>query len=240
MSFVLGNVSRILVNERAVSATVAGWTATHTRAVSEVTTVIESGARFVPGLMSGSLSLRGPQDSVDQTLHNEIKDAIGVDNSLLVSVFPDGTDIGKYAVTVLGDPSEFSVDASVTDAVGYVMTAQADESVDMGFIVHALTAETADGNGASIDRGVGSATTGGGVAVMHTTAFAGFTGNVVKIQHSTDNAVWADLVTFTNVTAISAERKFLARGTTINRYVRAVTDVTGSGSTTFLVALAPR
>ncbi len=128
----------------------------------------------------------------------------------------------------------------MADAVGFSMNAMADESVDMGFVVHDLVAETADGNGTAVDRGVGSATTNGGVAVIHTTAFSGLTGNVVKIQHSTDNAVWADLVTFTNQTAIAAERKFLARGTTINRYVRAVTDVTGTGSTTFLVALAPR
>jgi hypothetical protein len=132
------------------------------------------------------------------------------------------------------------VDATVAEAVGYTVTAAADESVDMGFIVHALQAETATGNGTAVDRGAASATTGGGTAALHLTAYATFTNVAVKIQHSTDNSVWADLVTFSTLTAIGAERRFLAPGTTINRYVRAVTTVSGSGSATFLVALAPR
>lgn len=240
MSFVLGNASRVFVNEQAVSTTIAGWTASHSRVVSEVTTVVEAGTRFVPGLMSGTLALRGPQDSAGQTLAGEIAGAIGVDNSFIATVCPYGNTLGAFALTVLGDPSEFSIDASVTDAVGFAFTATADESVDMGFIVHASAAETADGNGAAVDRGVGGGTANGGVAAIHTTAYSGLTGAVIKIQHSADNSTWADLVTFTNITAVSAERKFIAAGTTINRYVRAVTDVTGTGSVTFLVALAPR
>jgi hypothetical protein len=240
MTFVLGNVGRVLANERAVSCTLAGWNMSHTRAMGEVTTLCDSGNKFVPGLMSGSLVLRGPQDSTGQDLHGEITAAMGVDNSLLVTACPNGTTIGQFAMTVLGDPSEHTIDATVSDAVGFTLTAQADESVDMGFIVHALGAETADGNGTTVDRGVGSTTTGGGVAVIHATAYSGLTGAIIKVQHSTDGSTWADLVTFTNITAISAERKFLVAGTTINRYVRAVTDVTGTGSVTFLVAFAPR
>jgi len=240
VSFVLGNVGRVFVNSVAVSATISGWTASHQRATSEVTTVVEGGARFVPGLMSGSLVLRGPQDSVGQSLHAQIAAAIGVDNNFLATVCPDGPTLGAFAMTVLGDVNEHTIDASVSDAVGFAMTAQADESVDMGFLAHALGAETVDGNGTAVDRGVGSATGGGGVGVLHVTAFSGLTSAALKIQHSTDNSVWADLITFTSVTAVGAERKFLAPGTTINRYVRAVTDVTGTGSVTFLMQLSPR
>lgn len=240
MTFTSSNSSRVLVNGKAVSATISGWTVTHQRAASEVSTLPDGGARFVPGLMSGSITLRGPQDSVGQDLHAQIAAAIGVDNAFLASIFPYGTDIGAFAMSILGDPSEFAVDAQVADAVGYSLTAVADESADMGFVVHGLAAETADGNGTTVDRGVGSATTGGGVGRIDVTAYAGLTSAAIKIQHSTDNSVWADLITFTSVTAVGAERKFLAPGTTINRYVRAVTDVTGTGSVTFLVALYPR
>jgi len=240
MTFVLGNVSRVLVNSKAVSSTIAGYTIAHQRMASEVTTLPDGGARFVPGLMSGSLVLRGPQDSTGQALDAQIRAAIGVDNVFLATICPYGTDLGSFACSVLGDVSEHTVDAAVADAVGYSMTATADESVDMGFLAHGLTAETADGNGTAVDRGVGSATTGGGVGFLHVTAFSGLTSAALKVQHSTDNSVWADLITFTSVTAIGAERKFLVPGTTINRYVRVVTDVTGTGSVTFLVNLSPR
>lgn len=240
MTFVLGNVSRILVNAKAVSSTIAGWTATHQRAGSEVTTLVDGGPRFVPGLMSGSLVLRGPQDSVGQDLHAQIAAAKGVDNSFLATLLPYGTAIGQWAITILGDVNEHAIDVSVSDAVGFTMAAAADESVDMGFVVHALTAETATANGTTVDRGVGSATTNGGVAVLHATAYATLTSVAIKIQHSTDGSTWADLTTFTTLTAAGAERKFLPPTTVVNRYVRAVTTAVGAGSVTFLVAFAPR
>jgi hypothetical protein len=206
--------------------------------MGEVTAVTDGGARFVPGLTAGSLALRGPQDSVGQQLHAEIAAAKGVDNSLLATVCPYGTSVGSFAMSILADISDHTIDGAVTDAVGFTMTASADESVDMGFLVHGLTAETADANAASVDRGAGSAN--GAVAVMHVTAYSGLTNLIVKVQHSTDNSAWSDLITFTTATGLTAERRFLAAGTTVNRYVRAVTDVTGTGSATFLVAMHPR
>jgi hypothetical protein len=240
VSFVLGNASVALVNQSVVSTTIAGYSASHQRAVSEVTTVADGGARFVPGLMAGTLTLRGPQDSVGQSLAAKIAASVGVDNTFIATVCPTGTAVGSFAITVLADISEQGIDASVSDAVGFTATCVADESVDMGFLAHGLTAETATSNGTSIDRGVGVSTTNGGVAALHLTAYSGLTNVAIKIQHSTDNSTWADLQAFTTATAVGAERKFIARGTTVNRYVRTVTTVTGTGSATFLVAFAPR
>lgn len=242
MSFVLGAASRLFVNKKAVSTTVAGYTATHSRAYGEVTTMggTVGGTNFVPGLMSGTLALRGPQDSVGQGLAAEIEAAKGVDNSFLATLCPDGTALGAFAMSILGDAADHEIAASVSDAVGFTFGATADESVDMGFLAHAYQAETATGNGTSVDRGVASAN--GGVAVLHMPVYSGFTSVTVKLQDSADNTTFADLAgaTFTAATAIQAERKFLAAGTAIRRYVRTVTTVVGTGSATFLVALAPR
>lgn len=241
MSFVLGNASRLFVNAKAVTTTVAGYTISHARSYSEVTTMANlGGAAFVPGLMNGSLALRGPQDSTGQDLHAQIEAAKGVDNSFIATVCPDGSAVGAFAATILGDLSDHEIAASVSDAVGYTMTAGADESVDMGFLVHGYTAETATANGASVDRGVPSAN--GGVLVMHMPVYSGLTSATVKVQDSADNATWADLTggAFAAATAPAAQRLFLAKGTTIRRYVRVVTTVVGTGSATFLVAFAPR
>jgi hypothetical protein len=246
VSFLHGSSTAVLVNEKVVSSEISGWTATHNRAMSEVTTVGQTagsaGAAFVPGLMSGTLGLRGPQNS-DPTLGltAEIQGAIGVDNAFVATCLPDGTAIGKPALFIVGDPSEYAVDAAVADAVAMTFTAMADESVDMGYVLHALGAETIDGNGTAVDRGtVSTPSTRGLTAAIHVTAYTGLTGAAIKIQHSTDNSVWADLVSFTNVTAVTSERVKVANGTTVNRYLRVVTDVTGTGSVTFLVAAAPR
>lgn len=238
VTFVLGNVSRVLANGKAVTCTVSGWTVGMSRALSEVTTMCDGGTRYVPGLSSGTLALRGPQDSTGQTLHAEVAAAVGVDNGIILTVCPYGTAAGSSAMTALGDLSEWTIDAAVADAVNYALTTQADEMVDAGFVVHALGPETATGNATSIDRVLPSAN--GGVAVLHVTAYSGLTNAVIKVQHSTDNSAWADLATFTTTTAIGAQRLFLAAGTTINRYVRATVTVTGTGTVTYLVALEPR
>lgn len=248
MAFAHGSSTVVLVNEKVVSTEVSGWTMSHSRAMSEVTTVGQAagqaGASFVPGLTSGSLALRGPQDSAHTGgLTKEITDAVGVDNAFLCTCLPEGpTVVGKPAFFALADLSEHAIDASVADAVSMTMSAQADESVELGWVLHELAAKTADGNGTVVDRGASplTPTTRGAVAAIHVTAFTGLTTATIKVQHSTDNSVWADLATFTAVTAIGWERVKVADGTTVNRYLRVVTDVTGSGSVTFLVAVAPR
>jgi hypothetical protein len=166
-----------------------------------------------------------------------------VDDAILCTCLPEGyATVGKPAFFTLADLTEYAIDAAVADAVSMTSSAQSDESVELGWVLHALGAETADGNGTVVDRGASpiTPTTRGLVAAIHVTAYASLTSAAIKIQHSTDSSTWADLVAFTSVTAIGSERVKVADGTTVNRYLRVVTDVTGSGSVTFLVAAAPR
>lgn len=107
-------------------------------------------------------------------------------------------------------------------------------AVDEGVILHPLTARTVDYNHTTVDQLAG--TTAGGAGYVQCTDYSGLTSAVVKIQHSTDDAIWSDLITFTNITAAPAsERVATAAGATVNRYVRAIVDVTGTGSITFWV-----
>jgi hypothetical protein len=248
MSFVHGSSTRVLVNEVEVSSEISGWSVGHNRQMSDVTVVGQvagaAGAKFVPGLMSGTLGIRGPQQADPTTgLTAEIQQAIGVDNAFLATCLPDGVTVGKPAFFVVADPTDYAVDASVADAVAMTFTGQADEGVEMGYVLAQLQAYTADAlTGTAVDRGAApiTPTTHGLVAGMHVTAYSGFTGVAVKIQHSPDNSAWSDLVSFTNVTAVGAQRVIVANGTTVNRYLRTSIDVTGTGSVTLLVSAAPR
>lgn len=245
MAFLPGYASKVLANEQVVCATVSAWTAHHQRAVSEVTAMCQGSAltgsaSYVPGLKSGTITLNGPQDSSGQSLHSEIVGSLDVDNSLQIMLLPDGDAVGKFAIFGVVDVTEYATDANVADAVGFSASTAADESVEMGFVLHELAAMTADTNGTTVDRGAGISSTLGLVAAVHITAYSGFTTVGFKVQHSTDNSVWSDVASFTNMTAIGAQLLRVATGTTINRYIRVVTDVTGTGSVTFLAAAAPR
>lgn len=244
MAFLPGYAAKVFVNEVAVCATVNSWTVGHSRAMSEVTAMCQTAgqgaASYVAGGKTGRLSLAGPQDSTGQNLHAEIVSSIGVDNAFVATVLPDGDAVGKPALFGVFDPTEWANDSSVTEASRFTFAAAADEEVELGFVMHALGAETADGNGTAVDRGAGITSVLGAAAGLHVTAYSGFTSAAFKIQHSEDNSVWADLVAFASVTATGAQVVKLAAGTTINRYLRVVTDVTGTGSVTFLATAAPR
>jgi hypothetical protein len=236
MTFAHSKNSRVFANERHVSAQLTGWSVGHARQYGEVTTIVDTGARFIPGLMTGSLGLQGLFDSA-QFLESEAASAMAfVDNGLLLTVCPDTTALGSRAMFCPADPTSVAVDASVAEVVTLGIDTIPDALVDMGVVLHDHTAETADGNGTSVDRTASSAAGAG--ASLHVTAYSGLTNAVIKVQHSTNDGTWADLITFATVTGVTSEFKTVAG--TVNRYVRATWDVTGTGSATFLVALGPR
>lgn len=236
MTFAHSKNSRVFANERHVSAQLTGWSVGHTRQYGEVTTIVDTGTKFIPGLMSGRLGLRGLFDSA-QFLESEAASAMAfVNNGLLLTVCPDTTVLGARAMFCPADPESVAVDAALAAAVTLAVDTVPDAMVDMGVVLHDHTAETADANGSSVDRT--AATLAGAGASLHVTAYSGLTDAVIKVQHSTNNSVWSDLITFATVTGVTSEFKTVTG--TINRYVRATWDVTGTGSATFLVALGPR
>jgi len=102
-----------------------------------------------------------------------------------------------------------------------------------GIILQELEAKTGDWDtdSESVDNLASSAS--GGSGYQQVTSFTGFTGFVGKIRHSADDVTYADLITFTNVTAAnSAERKTVSG--TVDRHLLFSGDVTGSGSITIM------
>lgn len=236
MAFVHSKNSRVFLNEDHQSANISGYTTRHARTFGTVTALTDSGYRAVPGLLSGSLAVRGMFDSAAGSLHEEYLACIGTDNSALWTICPDGTTLGNPAIIAVCDPQGYTVDAAVAEAVTVAIDAMPDDGVDIGVVLHDHAAETADGNGTSVDNAASSAN--GGVATLHVTAYSGLTDAVIKVQHSSDNSSWSDLITFTTVTGTTSERKTVTG--TVNRYVRATVDVTGTGSVTYLVGVARR
>lgn len=110
--------------------------------------------------------------------------------------------------------------------VTYRGTGQVDEGKIL--LVHG-TVSTSSANGTALDNGASSA--GGGVGYLQVSALTlgGYDDVVFKIQHSSDNSTYADLITFTAVTAApNAQRGTSAA--TVNRYTRYTHAYTGAGS----------
>jgi hypothetical protein len=128
--------------------------------------------------------------------------------------------------------------APVADVVRITVTLQADGGIDSGVSLHNLVAVTATENGTSVDGA--AATSNGGVGHLHVTALSGSPGATIKIQDSANNSTFADIITFSNVTAVTSERIELAVGSTVRRYVRYVISSLTLDSITFAVTFARR
>lgn len=236
MARVHGKDSRVLVNSAHLSGSISGWRFEHRRALSDVTNLLSDGDQFIPGLLSGSVNIAGLFDSAAGNIQATIDAAAAATDGLLTTFAPEGLTIGRFAFISSGNVATRDTPTTVTDAVKITVDGTANDGVDIGFILHALSAETADGQSTSVDNG--AASTGGAVASLHVTAFSGFSSVLLRAQHSTDNSAWSDLLSFTSVAGTTSERKTVTG--TVNRYTRAWFDVTGSGSITFVMALARR
>lgn len=238
MSFNDASATRVLINEKHLSGSIDGWEFTASRNLSQVTTILDTGTKWIPSVRVGGVSLTGLFNSAAGDINEEIGGSIGVDNALIWSIFPTGLTLGQPALIVVSELDEYKVTSKVGAAVSLSVTGTPDDGAEIGVQLHALGAETADTDSTSVDNTAGTAN--GGAGNLHVTAFSGLTSAVVKVQHSSNNSTWADLATFTTVTSTTAERVAVATGTTVNRYLRSSVDVTGTGSVTFALSFARR
>ena len=152
---------------------------------------------------------------------------------------PFGVTAGSYAQMASSLQNVLSTTATPTAAVKASLACVNDGLSDFGQVIEdGLTVISADTNGPALDNA--AQTTNGGVWHVHGVAFAGFTSNSIVLEHSTDNSSWVTLDTATLMTGLTSERRVIAAGTTVRRYVRIRDDVTGTGTTSRFVALARR
>jgi hypothetical protein len=109
--------------------------------------------------------------------------------------------------------------------------------VGKGYISQASAATTITSS--SIDNG--AASTRGGLLHAHLDNNAA-TSVAVKMQHSTDDSTWVDLVSITTMTGANYDSgsASVAVGTTIRRYTRAVAVISGGAVDLLSVAFARR
>ena len=108
----------------------------------------------------------------------------------------------------------------------------------LGYVLNEASQKSDTWNGGSIDFAAAQVTPNvGSQAILHVLE-ASVTTWTFKVQHSTDDSGWADLLTFTaNGSAITAERQSAA--TLVNRFVRFQgTRVGGAGTTTVVCTFA--
>jgi len=193
--------------------------------------------RFDPGLLGWSGKLEGFYDPASGGIGRQLETALGSNTAGLgvLSIF-DGDADAVGDTGVLGSEAIFKArqqPVAINDMVKLSGELEGNGRLGLnGKLLHPLAARTVTFNGSSLDNGASSAN--GGRANIHVTSITGTW--TFKVQHSPDDSVWADLITFVAMTAIGAQT--LEVSGTIDRYTRIIGTEDVSGAATIVGGLA--
>ena len=203
--------------------------------VHEVTTFSSNGWKESDaGLLGWSAAIEGFYDPSIGGYGRQLEDLLGTTGGIL-SIYDDDAD-------AIGDKGWLSSDAvlteraepvSVADLIRLNGTLQGTGRAGLdGRLLHVVGEETITGTGSSLDNSASSAN--GGRANLHVLAVSGTW--TIKVQDSPDNSAWADLVTFSSLTATTASTSEITG--TVDRYLRASFTEDVAGSVTFVLGFA--
>lgn len=245
-TFRSGNLSAVYVDKVDASQFLNSGEWSSTIDTAETTHFGNRSKEYIVGQYDGKASFGGMYDATPGVV-NPSADAIllglaGTTANFPVSFFPDGgVAVGRrcrVGTSILGS---YAPSAPVGGVVTVKFDCQLSKPSHGGYCLTdgvALTTAQAK-NYTSVDNGSLTPSTPNGIlANIHVPAntWSGIT--TVKVQHSTDNSVWVDLITQV-VPASTVGAYNLSSVGGVNRYVRAmVTTATGSGSVTVIVAFA--
>lgn len=199
---------------------------------------------FMPGTQGGAISggglFKGPvAGDADTNLRAAFSDST---NGQICSAFIGGATKDNRAFLWQQRVGTYSLDENNDSLVASSFDSVANDGLDAGVCLKTLAAETSSTNQTAFDYGAtGMPSSKGAVGHIHVTAVSGTPNLVCKIQHSPDNSSWADLITFTAITTADKQRGTVAVGTSIDRYIRSMSTITGgTPSLTYTVAFARR
>lgn len=240
MAFVSSKDSRVAVGLLNASGYATGYSLTAQTDALEVTTLADAAKVFIIGqdTSTGTLDMlldttasAGSQDAVLQ--------AQKASGPYPVTFGVEGFATGDPVALVNAHLTAIKKDSAIADVVKVSASTQSTGVTDWGVALEDFTAVTSTGNGTA--RDLTAASSNGGVAHLHVSAFSGLTSDTVTIEHSVDGSTsWATLVTFTAATGTTSQRVEVAAGSTIRRYLRVVDTVVGTGSATRAVFFARR
>lgn len=226
-----GYKTRVLLGDVSLSPKLTDISLPHAVDMLEVTTFGDNGVkRFIPGLATSTVSMSGFLDDA------VITDQASWTSLDLLTYAPFGLTVGSRVELVDTYRTTFETGTQVAGVASFDVSAQVDGYTDFGVSLSDLTAYTSNTNGTTHDGT--AATTTGGVAHLHVTAYSGLTNAVITVEDSANASTWATIGTFSTVTAVTAQRLEIAG--TIRRYTRIVVTVTGTGSVTLQASIARR
>lgn len=233
-----GKRTVVLLNGTDMSPFLNEATQTHEIETAETTTFSDNDKTYITGLADGTISTSGLFDGTANASNDVLSGAIGQEDNTF-TVLPEGATAGARSIIANGQLTSYEVSSPVGDVVAISAEVQADGGLFSGRALNPLTNTGTSASLASVNDG--AATSGGGLFNLHVVANTRDGASTIRVQHSADNATWADLVTFTVVSASITSGESITSTGTVNQYLRAAHTLAGSsGSITYHVSAARR
>ncbi len=233
-----GRHSKVVWHSYDVSSVLNDATVDRTMNTADVTAYGDEFMAYQAVMDDGTVTLTGMHDGSTDRVDSVFGDELGSTAQRPITLCMDGgfTD-GRTARLAAGVISGYNVSAPVADIVATDISIQASSGVWPGVITHygAITATGAQ-TGVTLNP-TGAGSTGGARSHLHVIVDDVTSASFV-VQHSSEGSAWADLHTFTAVSAIGSE--IIESTGAIKEMVRlnTVAPFTGT-SVTVLVATAP-
>ena len=246
-TFIHGKNTAVYIDEFDLSSYFNDVSVSLDNDVAETTAFGDTNKAFILGTRGGTLSMSGMWASDTDGSDEELVALLGNATTPILTVRQGAAAIGSRAIIAQANETSYAI----TNPVADVATISADfectpnQVSNLTFALAGgvqLTAGASIAHGSlgdlsSVDNAASSANGGAGTLHVPTNTVNGNT--TIKIQHSANNASWADLISFTVIGASTKTSELKAVSGTVNRYLRATASTAGSsGSITFMVAFA--
>jgi hypothetical protein len=233
MAKLSGKNALILIGGYSLSTYASAYEITQDAGAIEVTGFSDGSKNFIPGLPSAKMAIDMMWDSTAGSVHTALAAA---SSTGIVTIAPEGYALGTPSLSMpflkVSYSPKSAPDARIDVGSINFESSGNNAGVENGWMLaHATITNTATGT--SVDDPTAGAVTAVCGASLHIRTAAAADTYVVKVQHSTNDSTWVDLITFTaNGSAITSERQAVASGT-INRYRRVIATRTGSAGNPF-------
>jgi hypothetical protein len=233
-----GKKTAVFLNATDMSPFLNEATTTQEIETTETTTFGVQDKTYIAGMSDGTISTSGLFDSTAGASNAVLSGALLLEDNTF-TVLPEGVVAGRRSVLANGQVTSYEISSPVSDVVSISAEVQADGGLFHGVALTGLEVIAASASVAAINNG--SATAQGVLANLHVTGNGRDGNTTIKVQHSADNVTYADLVTFTVLSASVTDGESITSTGTVNQYLKAVATLAGSsGSVTYHLSIARR
>jgi len=232
-----------LMNGVQLACFLKSFTPTAETEALDATVLCNTYKSFEFGYRTGMISAEGlfSADAVNaDDIHDVFKAAYDAGTSNVVTASLGTVAVDAPAIMMDGPQLKYAIDTITGQLITVNAEFQATNGIAFGKWLANVQLNSGTTNGTSVDNTAG--TTNGGVFHVHlhnnTASDCDF-----KVQHSTDNSSWSDLTgaAVNNLSAAhSSGSATVATGTTVSRYIRLVSVITGGDTTLVSAAFARR